>query len=95
MRVFVFVDVLFAVMIKALLRCAAAQLVVHAGRPPRRFLRRALCDACHSFRCRGALRCGGSLAVALLHGSLVVAVFAYVGFSIFMQGRQLSGCWQA
>ena len=44
------------------------------------------------FRGRGAHRCGGSLAVAFLHGSLAVAVFAYVGFSIFMQVRPLSGC---
>ena len=85
------VDVLFVVMVKAPLHCAAAQLVAHAWWLPRCALRRALCDACRRFRCRGAHRCGGSLAVALLHGSLVVAFFAYVGFSILMHGCRLSG----
>ena len=90
-KLVVVVDMLFAEMVMAPLHCAAAQLVVHACRPPPRTLRRAPCDACHRFCCRGAHRCGGFLAVALLHGSLVVAFFAYVGFSIFMQGCRLSG----
>ena len=34
--------------------------------------------------CRGVLRCGGLLAVALLHGSLVLAVLAFGGISMFV-----------
>ena len=34
--------------------------------------------------CHGVHRRGGPLAVALLHGSLVLDMFAYVGFSMFV-----------
>ena len=96
LRLVVVVDVMFMQMVEVPLHCAAAQLVARACWLPRQALRRALADVVVHVRrlqlvvvmflfvawCRGGIRRGEPLAVALLHGSLALALVTYMGVSV-------------